>query len=49
MLLKPVDDKPIRGQEFQNAAIFHRLQRPDPGIELLLRQFSLKVADTAIP
>ncbi len=49
VLLQPVDNEAIRGKQFQNTAIFYCLKRSDPGIELLLRQFSLEVADAAIP
>jgi hypothetical protein len=49
VLLQPIDDEAIRRQQFQNAAILYCLKRPDPGVELLLWQFSLEVADTAIP
>lgn len=49
MLLQPVDNEAIRGKQFQNTAILYCLKRPNPGIELLLRQFSLEVADAAIP
>ena len=49
MLLQPVDNEAIRGKQFQNTAILYCLKRSNPGIELLLRQFSLEVADAAIP
>ena len=44
VLVHPVDDETVRREQAQRAAVLHGLQRPDPGIELLLRQFRLPIA-----
>jgi len=36
VLLEPVDDKSIRGEEAEYAPVIDSLKRPNPGIELLL-------------
>ena len=36
VLLQPVDDKSIRREEAQHAAVIDGLKGPNPGIELLL-------------
>ena len=49
MLIQPIDDETIRCEELENRSVLDSLQRPDPGIELLLRQFCLEVAHATIP
>jgi hypothetical protein len=46
---EPIDDITIRRQQAQLPVALDRLQRPNPGIELLLREFALEHAQTAIP
>ena len=49
VLLKPVDNETIGSQKAQARAVLDRLQRPYPGIELLLWQLRLKITDATIP
>lgn len=49
MLVHPVDDKAVRGKEADAFGIFYRLERPNPRIELVFREFGLKLANAAIP
>ena len=49
MLLEPVYDEAVWRQQAQHGVPFDRLQGPDPGIELLLRQFGLQDADALVP
>ena len=43
----PVDDILIRGEQLERADAFDGLQRPDPGVVLLLRQLVFEHADAA--
>ena len=49
MLLEPVYDEAVWRQQAQYGVPFDCLQGPDPGIELLLRQFGLQDADALVP
>ena len=49
MLLDMIDDKTVRGEQFQLAAGFHRLQRPYPGAEIAGRDFMFKLGQTIVP
>ena len=49
LLLQCVDDETIGSEQAQNGTILYRLQRPDPGVELLLRNLCLQVANAAVP
>ena len=40
----PVDDEAIRRQQFHERAVLHELQRPNPGVELLLGKLGLECA-----
>jgi hypothetical protein len=47
--VNPVDDKAIWCQQPQALALFDRLQRPYPGIDLLLAEIRLQGLNTLIP
>jgi hypothetical protein len=49
MLLQPVDHEAIGGKQTQDSTVFDGLQRPDPGIKVLLGQLRLKITDATIP
>ena len=49
MLVHPVNDKAIRGEQANTFGVFYRLERPNPGIELIFREFGLQLANAAIP
>ena len=49
ILAQPVDDVAIGRQQPQLAVALDRLQRPHPGVELLLRELALEHTQTAIP
>lgn len=49
VLVDPVDHEPVGSQQSQCLAVFNRLQRADPGIELLLWQFGFQLTETAMP
>ena len=49
IFVDPVDHEPIRREQTQDAAVLDRLQRPDPRVELLLRQFGFQLPETAMP
>ena len=49
MLLQPVNDEAVGGEEAQNGAVFDGLKRANPGVEILLGELRLKIADAAIP
>jgi hypothetical protein len=46
---KPINHIPVRRQKSQLPIPLDRLERPNPGIELLLREFALEHSQTAIP
>ncbi len=49
VLIHPVDDETVRREQAQRPSVLHGLQRPDPRIELLLRQFHFQLRETAAP
>ncbi len=49
VLLQPVDDEAIGRQQPQLVTVLDRLQRPNPGVELLLGQLCLQDAKTVVP
>ena len=49
VLVEPVNDEAVWREQFQRLRVFNRMQRPDPGIKLLLRQLRLQFAYTMIP
>jgi hypothetical protein len=49
VIAHPVDDEMIRREQAQLIIGFDGLQRPDPGIEILLRQVALEGAQALVP
>ena len=49
VLAQPLDHITIGRQQLEFAVALDRLQGPHPGIELLLREFALEHAQTAVP
>ena len=49
VLLDPDDDEAIGGEELQLAVALDGLQRPDPGVELLLGHLALEMPETVMP
>ena len=47
--LNPVDDEAIRREELELRAVLDGLQRPNPGIELLLGELTLEGALALCP
>jgi hypothetical protein len=45
----PVKDKPVGRQQSEFLSIFHRVQRPYPGVELLLGQLVFEMRQTLLP
>ena len=49
VLADPVDDVVVRGEQLEHAAFLDRLQRPDPGVEMLFRHLGFELTYTTIP
>ena len=49
VLVDPIDDEAVRREQTQGVAVLDRLQRADPGVELLLRQLGFQLGKTAVP
>jgi hypothetical protein len=45
----PIDNKAVRRQQTQFVLIMDGLKRPDPSIEMLLRQIMLELLNTFVP
>ena len=49
VLAHPVDDVAVRSEQTQESIVLDRLQRPDPGVEVLFRQLGFEPAEALIP
>ena len=49
VLVDPVDDVAIRGQQPQRFALLDSLQRPNPGVEMLFRQLGFEPVQALVP
>jgi hypothetical protein len=49
VLLDPGNDEAVRREELQLTVALDRLQRANPGVELLLRDFALEMLETVMP
>ena len=49
MLANPVENKLVRCQQFQVLTVFYCMQRPYPGVELLLGEFIFKSNQALLP
>ena len=49
VLVDPIHDVPVRGEQVQPAAVLDGLQWTDPGVEGLFRKLRLEPAETLMP
>jgi len=49
VLVHPVHDIAVRREQPQAAPVFHRLQREDPGVVMLGREFLFEAAQALVP
>jgi hypothetical protein len=49
VLIDPIDDVPVGRQQSQPVPVFDGLQRADPGVEGLFREFRLEPAEALMP